>query len=282
MKEELSLQEILNEVILFFINFRVLIISITLIGTFSVVAFQKLRPAYYSTIAIVTSGVSEFERLQDDNEVMNQRTAINLINNLQLDINKQDLTVVAKKLDMSMKDASLIKSISAEQIFNKDKDGKDQNTPKFTIELLVKDNDIITTVESGLSYLFNTNEYIKNYYNRYKITSQSEIDAIDEEIRELTEIRKSGDIDLYMSTMSLYAKGNNKKTQNQIIDLIQIRTMNLTSQTLLEPLTFVQRFSVTHIPERRVLILGSLAALISFILGTILAIFKNVYRNNNI
>ena len=61
MKEELSLREIINEVILFFINSRILIISVTLIGTLSVIIFQKVRPSYYSTVAIATSGLSVFE-----------------------------------------------------------------------------------------------------------------------------------------------------------------------------------------------------------------------------
>ena len=66
MKEELSLREIINEVILFFINFRILIISVTLIGTLSVIVFQKFRPSHYSTVAIATSGLSVFERFEGD------------------------------------------------------------------------------------------------------------------------------------------------------------------------------------------------------------------------
>ena len=93
MKEELSLREIINEIILFFINFRILIISVTLIGTLSVIIFQKVRPAYYSTVAIATSGLSVFERIEDDKEIRNQRTAINIINGMQLYLEKEDYYV---------------------------------------------------------------------------------------------------------------------------------------------------------------------------------------------
>ena len=48
MKEELSLREIINEVIVFFINFKILIIAITLVGALGVIVFQKIRPAYYN------------------------------------------------------------------------------------------------------------------------------------------------------------------------------------------------------------------------------------------
>ena len=94
MKEELSLREVINGVIVFFIKFRILIISMTILGTISVIAFQKLRPAYYNTTAIATSGISAFERIEDTEEVLNQRTAINLINHLQIDIKREDFFVV--------------------------------------------------------------------------------------------------------------------------------------------------------------------------------------------
>ena len=150
MEKELSLKEIMNDVILFFINFRNIIVITTILGTLSVVLFQKLRPAYFETTAIATSGISVFERIADDKEFFNQRIAINLINNLQLDIKKSDYVVISEKLNISKENARLIKSISAEQIFNKDQDGKDHNTPKFEIKLSVKDNSIIKSVEEGL------------------------------------------------------------------------------------------------------------------------------------
>lgn len=75
MTEELSLREIINLVILFFIKFKLLIISITFIGFLSMIIFEKNKPEYFSTIAIATSGISEFERIYDSKEEMNQRTS---------------------------------------------------------------------------------------------------------------------------------------------------------------------------------------------------------------
>ena len=80
-----------------------------------------------------------------------------------------------KKLNILVDEASLIKSIIAAQIINLDQDGKEHNTPKFSIELTVKDNEIISTVQKGLIYFFNTNKYISRYHNKYKETSQIEV-----------------------------------------------------------------------------------------------------------
>ena len=276
MKEELSLREIINDVILFFIKFKILIISITFIGFLSMVIFEKTKPEYFSTTAIATSGVSEFERIYDSKEEMNQRTAINLINNLQLDILKEDFIVVSEKLNILEDEASLIKNLFAAQIINEDQDGKEHNTPKFSIELTVKDNKIIGIVQKGLIYLFNTNDYISRYQAKYKETNQIEIESIDKEVVELKRIRGFDNSDLDMSTMSIYSKKKVDESQNQIIELIQHRTLNLTNQLLLEPLCFIQGFSKTQVPDTVTLFLTSVAFLVSFLIALVVAVFVNV------
>ena len=280
MKEELSLREIINEVILFFINFRILIISVTLIGTLSVIIFQKVRPSYYSTVAIATSGLSVFERIEDEKERMNQGTAINIINNVQLYLEKEDYYVVAQKLNISQEVASKIKKINAEQIFREDENNKKYNTPKFRIELSVKDNSIIELIEIGLINYFNTNEYVANYYNQYSITNDQEINSIEDEIKSLKDLRKSSDAKIDMSSFNLFSKKGISEVQNQIIELIQMKSLNTTNKALLKPLSFVQGFFVSQVPERGVLMLGSIAAGISFLLGIIIAVFKSVYTNS--
>jgi len=276
MKEELSLREIINDVILFFIKFKILIIFITFIVFFSIIIFENTKPEYFSTIAIATSGVSEFERIYDSREEMNQRTAINLINNLQLDILKEDFIVVSEKLNILEDEASLIKSIIAAQIINEDQDGKEHNTPKFSIELTVKDNEIISTVQKGLIYFFNTNKYISRYHNKYKETSQIEVESINKEVVELKRLRGLVNSDLDMSTMSIYSNKKVDLSQNQIIELIQHRTANLTNQLLLEPLSFVQGFSKSRVPHTDMLFLSFVTILISFLIAIIIAIFVNV------
>jgi len=276
MTEELSLREIINLVILFFIKFKLLIISITFIGFLSMIIFEKNKPEYFSTIAIATSGISEFERIYDSKEEMNQRTAINLINNLQLDILKEDFILVSEKLNILVDEASLIKSIIAAQIINLDQDGKEHNTPKFSIELTVKDNEIISRVQKGLIYFFNTNKYISRYHNKYKETSQIEVESISKEVVELKRLRGLVNSDLDMSTMSIYSNKKVDLSQNQIIELIQHRTANLTNQLLLEPLSFVQGFSKSRVPHTDMLFLSLVTILISFLIAILIAIFVNV------
>ena len=276
MKEELSLREIINEVIIFFINFKTLIIVITFVGTLGVIVFQKIRPAYYNTTSIATSGISAFERIEDEKEVLNQRTAINLINTLDLDVQKEDFIVLGEKLNISMENAASIKSINATQIFRKDQDGKDFNTPKFEILLTVKDNGIIKNIEEGLLHYFNSNQYIHSYYDYFKLTNDNEIIAIDSEIESLQKFRSDKGSNIDMSSFNLYSKKGLTEVQNQIIELNQLKSINATNQMLLKPLSFVQGFTISQTPERGVLLLGSLAFVISFIIAIVVAVFVNV------
>jgi len=282
MKEELSLREIINEVIIFFINFKTLIIVITFVGTLGVIVFQKIRPAYYIITSIATSGISAFERIEDEKEVLNQRTAINLINTLDLDVQKEDFIVLGEKLNISMEKAASIKSINATQIFRKDQDGKDFNTPKFEILLTVKDNGIIKNIEEGLLHYFNSNQYIHSYYDYFKLTNDNEIIAIDSEIESLQKFRSDKGSNIDMSSFNLYSKKGLTEVQNQIIELNQLKSINATNQMLLKPLSFVQGFTISQTPERGVLLLGSLAFVISFIVAIIVAVFVNVKQKLNI
>ena len=277
MKEELSLREVINVVILFFIEFKILIVSLTIFGVLSVVVFQKSKPAYYSANAIATSGISVFERIEGVRS-MNQRTAINLINNLQLDIDKKDFSILASKLNIDKDKASLIKSIKAEQIFFIAADKKKYETPKFRINLSVKDNSIFMLVQSGLLDYFNNNEYISSHFTNFKQTNNHEISTIENEIYFLQSIRLNQNSKIDMSSFNLYTVEGIDMVQNQIVELTKMRSVSVTIQSLLKPLSFVQEFSISQIPERAVLIFASLAALISFLIATIVAVFISVSK----
>ena len=279
MKEELSLREILKEVILFFIKFKILIISITIFGALSVVVFQKLKPAYYSTTAIATSGISIFERQEifiEGVKITNQGTAINLINSLQLHIDKRDFSILASKLNIDIDKASLIKSINAEHIFFISPDKKKIETPKFYIHLSVKDNSIIMLVQSGLLSYFSDNHYISNYSSNYQETSNREISTIDDEIKTLRFLRLNQNSKTDIGSFNFF--GNNDTKENQIFQLTKLRSVILTYQSLLKPLSFVQDFSISQIPERAVLFMASLVALISFLIAIVVAVFVNVIQ----
>jgi hypothetical protein len=280
MEKELSLREIINEVILFTINFRKIIILTTLLGTLSVILFQKVRPAYYNTTALVTSGISDFERV-DVESILNQRVAVDLINLLQLDVEKEDYIVLSEKMNISLVNASVIKSIIAKEIFIKDEDEKEYSTSKFSIDLSVKDNKSISIIQDGLEYYFTTNSYINNYYDQFVSTTSNEINAIDHEVRSLKAIRESENSSIDVSSININSKKSVYDINNQILQLISLRSKNTTDMALLKPLSFVAPFTITQNPERGVLILGSIAACLSFLLGLIIAVFSNIYLKSN-
>ena len=275
MDKDLSLEKLFSDIILFFIRNKYLITSITIIGILSVILFQKLKPAFFKTNAIATSGIAAYERFEDD-DILNQRTAINMINNLQLDVRKEDYEALSKKLNISFEESSGIKYIEAEQIFREDKDEKKHNTPKFKIDLLVRDNSLITIVQDGLISYFNNNEYIKTYKRIYNETNNDIINLIDEEIKELKSLRNAQNSTIDFSTHTILSSRDEMDIQNQIVDLKHKKSIIITNNEMLKPITFVEDFSLTTIEEREVIIWSSAIGFLSFILSIIISIILEV------
>jgi len=271
MDKELSLEKLFSDIILFFIRNKYLITSITIAGILSVILFQKLKPAFFKTNAIATSGIAAYERFEDD-DILNQRTAINMINNLQLDVRKEDYDALSKKLNISLEESSGIKYIEAEQIFREDKDEKKHNTPKFQIDLLVRDNSLITIVQDGLISYFNNNDYIKTYQRIYNETNNDIINSIDEEIKELRSLRNAQNSTIDFSTHTILSSRDEMDIQNQIVDLKHKKSIIITNNEMLKPITFVEDFSLTTIEEREVIVWGSAIGFLSFILSIIISI----------
>ena len=275
MDKELSLEKLFSDIILFFIRNKYLITSITIAGVLSVILFQKLKPAYFKTNAIATSGIAAYERFEDD-DILNQRTAINMINNLQLDVQKEDYDALSKKLNISLEESSGIKYIEAEQIYREDKDEKKHNTPKFQIDLLVRDNSLITIVQTGLISYFNNNEYIKTYQRIYNETNNDIINSIDEEIKELRSLRNAQNSTIDFSTHTILSSRDEMDIQNQIVDLKHKKSIIITNNEMLKPITFVEDFSRTTIEEREVIVWGSAIGFLSFIFSIIISVILEV------
>ena len=278
MNKELSLEKLFSDIILFFIRNKFLIISITIFGIVSVILFQKLKPAYFSTTAIATSGIAAYERFEDD-DILNQRTAINMINNLQLDVRKEDYTALSSKLDIPEEQAAMIKFIEAEQIFREDQDEKKHNTPKFIINLLVKDNSIISVIQIGLLSYFNTNKYISDYKLIFNTTNSQILSSIDKEIEELRILRNKENSTIDLSTNTILSSRNQLDIQNQIVDLTHKKSVIISNDNMFSPLTFVDDFTSTTIEEREVAVWGTAIGFLSFIISIIIAIIREVKRN---
>ncbi len=275
MNKEISLEQIISDVVMFFDRNKKLIISFTLIAVLAVFLFQKLKPAFYETSAIATSGISAYERIPEDEDVLNQRTAINLINNLQLDVDKQDYKSIAVKLNVTNEIAASVKFIEAEQLLRQDKDEKFHNTPKFQINLLIRNSEYILDIQNGLKYYFDENNYVKRYESEFKTSNSMLITQIDDEISELKSLRQKENINMNMSSFRVLSRAEDNEIQNQIIDLANLKNL-INTQNLISSLDYVKGFTKTDVAERKVVVWGSAIGFIAFIISIIIAIIREV------
>ena len=271
MNKEISLEQIISDIVMFFDRNKKLIISFTLIAVLAVFLFQKLKPAFYETSAIATSGISAYERIPEDEDVLNQRTAINLINNLQLDVDKQDYKSIAVKLNVTNEIAASVKFIEAEQLLRQDKDEKFHNTPKFQINLLIRNSEYILDIQNGLKYYFDENNYVKRYKSEFNTSNSMMITQIDDEISELKSLRQKENINMNMSSFRVLSRAEDNEIQNQIVDLANLKNL-IKTQNLISSLDYVKDFTKTEVAERKVVVWGSAIGFIAFIISIIIAI----------
>ena len=244
---------------------------------------QILRKKSYELSAIATSGISEFERIPVDRGIyLNQRTAINLINQLNTDIYNNDLSLLAKKLNIEKDLLVDLKKIEAIEIMREEQLDKKRKiaTQKFEIKIYTTSNKIITSIEDGLLYYFNNLTYVNDCYNLYKISIQKEINEINNEVQQLRQIRSVENLSFDNSSINLYSRKKPNESSNEIIDLIQLRTLKETNLALLKPLNFVQSFSLPQKETKRDIPLFLLiVTIISFIFSVIVSIFMNVSKH---
>ena len=287
MNQEISLERILFDVIMFFDRNKRLIISMTLFAIIGVFLFQKLKPSFYETTAIATSGISEYVGIEisEDDDMRNQRMAINLINDLQIDVDKKDYEALTKKLtNLSIESASQIKFIEAEPLLRQDKDEKFHNTSDFQINLLVRDANIIEHVQLGLEDYFENNKYIAEYWFEFKKGNEDLKKAIEDEIEDLQSFRDeliTKESLTEISNSSNYLASNNEQTiANDIIILEERKRKIERDIKLIKPLSFSKPFTQTTVAEREVLVWGTAIGFVAFILSIIIAIIREVKQKS--
>lgn len=287
MNKEVSLERILFDVIMFFDRNKRLIISMTLVAIIGVFLFQKLKPSFYETTAIATSGISEYVGIEisEDDDVRNQRMAINLINDLQIDVDKEDYEALTKKMtNLSIELASQIKFIEAEPLLRQDKDEKFHNTADFQINLLVWDANIIEHVQLGLEDYFENNKYIAEYWFEFKKGNEDLKKAIEDEIEDLQSFRDeliTKESLTEISNSSNYLASNNEQTiANDIIILEERKRKIKRDIKLIKPLSFSKPFTQTTVAEREVLVWGTAIGFVAFILSIIIAIIREVKQKS--
>ncbi|MDG1719120.1 MAG: hypothetical protein P8H17_04760 [Flavobacteriales bacterium] len=287
MNKEVSLERILFDVIMFFDRNKRLIISMTLVAIIGVFLFQKLKPSFYETTAIATSGISEYVGIEisEDDDVRNQRMAINLINDLQIDVDKEDYEALTKKMtNLSIELASQIKFIEAEPLLRQDKDEKFHNTADFQINLLVRDANIIEHVQLVLEDYFENNKYIAEYWFEFKKGNEDLKKAIEDEIEDLQSFRDeliTKESLTEISNSSNYLASNNEQTiANDIIILEERKRKIERDIKLIKPLSFSKPFTQTTVAEREVLVWGTAIGFVAFILSIIIAIIREVKQKS--
>ena len=274
MTEELNLSELFSNFVNFVARNSRILIMIVLITVIGVVAFQKLKPTVYETKAICMSGVAEYER-QEQIEDLSQRTAIDLVNFLKINIDNEDYQQLSDLLGVDIEIANSVKGIEAEQLYQQDMDEKFYALNKFEVTLVLSDNSIIEDVQDGLIYYFNNNKFIMSYYEEYKKSCNNLINDINSEIESLASFREQANSQLSLGLTNTLT-GKNKSLSNEIIALSHVREDIIINKKLLKPLVFVQDFAKVEQKEDDVLLWGLLGGVLSFILGLFIALVKEV------
>ena len=275
MTEELNLSELFsNFVKLISRNSRLLLIFMV-IGVISVMVYQKFKTPYYETKAICMSGISEYER-QEQVEDLSQRTAIDLINHLQINIENEDYSALALLLGLDLEIASTIKKIEAEQLYQQDMDEKFYALNKFEVLLITYENHVNANIESGLQYYFENNQYISHYYKSYRESCSTLINDINDEINFINQIRAETKMNNLVLGSTNTISGDDRRLSNEIIALSHMREEINTNSELLKPLAFVKNFANVNKKEDDILVLGILGTFLSFILGLFVALIKEV------
>jgi len=275
MTDELNLSELFSNFVKFISRNSRLLLVFMGVGIICVVGYQKFKTPYYETKAICMSGISEYER-QEQIEDLSQRTAIDLINHLQINIENEDYLAISISLGLDIEIASVLRNIEAEQLYQQDMNEKFYALNKFEIVLSTFDNTSIDKFEEGLIYYFSNNSFIKQYHNSYLVSNTEIINDINAELEMLDKIRLVGaENSLDVSSVNIVS-GKSSVVSNQIILLSQLREDIKTKQDLLKPLTFVQNFAKVNQKEDDILILGFLGAILSFIFGLFVALVKEV------
>ena len=276
MTEEINLKQTFTDFVNFISRNKNILFGFIFFGVISVIIYQNLKPSYFETQAICMSGIAEYERIEQLEE-LSQRTAVDLINHLQINISNKDYSEISSLLNLTLDESKSIKTIEAEQLYQQDMNEKFYALNKFEVRLSVFDNNAIESVQSGLINYFNNNGFIKDYHNQYLESNESLIDDIKSEMSVLSTMRMNASSNsLDLSSVNIISGKDDKTISNQIISLAQLKEEIRTNQLLLTPLVFVTDFAKTNKTERDLLIWSILGGFISLLFGLLFSFVKEL------
>tara|TARA_B110000495_G_scaffold142597_1_gene125550 strand:- start:7 stop:840 length:834 start_codon:yes stop_codon:yes gene_type:complete len=276
MTEEINLKQTFTDFVNFISRNKNILFGFIFFGVISVIIYQNIKPSYFETQAICMSGIAEYERIEQLEE-LSQRTAVDLINHLQINISNKDYSEISSLLNLTLDESKSIKSIEAEQLYQQDMNEKFYALNKFEVRLSVFDNNAIESVQSGLINYFNNNGFIKDYHNQYLESNESLIDDIKSEMIVLSTMRMNASSNsLDLSSVNIISGKDDKTISNQIISLAQLKEEIRTNQLLLTPLVFVTDFAKTNKTERDLLIWSILGGFISLLFGLLFSFVREL------
>ena len=276
MTEEINLKQTFTDFVNFISRNKNILFGFIFFGVISVIIYQNIKPSYFETQAICMSGIAEYERIEQLEE-LSQRTAVDLINHLQINISNKDYSEISSLLNLTLDESKSIKSIEAEQLYQQDMNEKFYALNKFEVRLSVFDNNAIESVQSGLINYFNNNVFIKDYHNQYLESNESLIDDIKSEMSVLSTMRMNASSNsLDLSSVNIISGKDDKTISNQIISLAQLKEEIRTNQLLLIPLVFVTDFAKTNKTERDLLIWSILGGFISLLFGLLFSFVREL------
>ena len=276
MNEEINLKQTFTDFVNFISRNKNILFGFIFFGVISVIIYQNIKPSYFETQAICMSGIAEYERIEQLEE-LSQRTAVDLINHLQINISNKDYSEISSLLNLTLDESKSIKTIEAEQLYQQDMNEKFYALNKFEVRLSVFDNNAIESVQSGLINYFNNNGFIKDYHNQYLESNESLIDDIKSEMSVLSSMRMNASSNsLDLSSVNIISGKDDKTISNQIISLAQLKEEIRTNQLLLTPLVFVTDFAKTNKTERDLLIWSILGGFISLLFGLLFSFVREL------
>ena len=276
MTEEINIKQTFTDFINFISRNKIILFAFIFFGIISVIIYQNIKPSYFETQAICMSGIAEYERIEQLEE-LSQRTAVDLINHLEINISNKDYSEISSLLNLTLDESKSIKSIEAEQLYQQDMNEKFYALNKFEVRLSVFDNNAIESVQSGLINYFNNNGFIQDYHNQYLESNESLIDDIKSEMSVLSTMRMNASSNsLDLSSVNIISGKDDKNISNQIISLAQLKEEIRTNQLLLRPLVFVTDFAKTNKTERDLLIWSILGGFISLLFGLLFSFVREL------
>ena len=243
--------------------------------------YDYFKTPYYETSATVTSGLSYFEGIIDPNEldypIIDQNTAIGMVNALAEIVKKKEYKILAQKLKIDQEVARSIKYVEAEQLYELDIENRRQKLSQFKITVKSIDNKTIDLFSDALLDFFNRNVYSNKNYKLFQKQSPKLVEYLESEINDLKNYRNSmlDKPEIELSTISI-ANDKSEMLQNQIIQLYEKKQSIERNIELLKPLSYISSFPVYDKPKDRTHFRIGVFSGFFFFLGFLISLFRDV------